>query len=73
MVAADAQADRLVLMMSVRVSTTKETRQANLYETWDAACGAAVRAALEGATTVVISDVDGIEYGVGAWPKEDNS
>jgi hypothetical protein len=59
--------------MALHLRFTTETVSDEDYNGWDYVCGAAIRAALDGATSVVLTDVDGAQYRVWAEPVEDNS
>jgi hypothetical protein len=59
--------------MPVTVSATHETTDDYTAESWDTACGWAIREALGGATSVVIVDTYGVRCRVWAEPVEDTS
>jgi hypothetical protein len=59
--------------MALTIRVTHERTDEYTSESWDAACGRAVLEALDGATSVTITDRNGAQYSVSAERVEDNS
>jgi hypothetical protein len=59
--------------MGVAVIVTTQHVESTLLSDWNAACGKALREALDGAESVRLVDANGAEYNVWAEPVEDNS
>jgi hypothetical protein len=59
--------------MPLTILVTHEQTADYTSESWDTACGRAVREVLDGAASVTITDVDGARYDVWAEPVEDSS
>jgi hypothetical protein len=59
--------------MPVTVVVTSKRIVSRSFQTWDTACGQAVRDSLKGAEDVVLVDINGLQYHVYAERVEDNS
>jgi hypothetical protein len=66
-------AAKAALLVPLTIHVKHETTDEYTSESWDTACGRAIREALDGATSVTITDTNGLRYNVWAEPVEDNS
>ena len=59
--------------MTLTLRIAYERTEEYTAEDWDTACGLAMKEALNGATSVVLTDVDELQYNMWAEPVEDDS